>query len=68
MGSPHILYAIAKVNGRYRPLTALYRGHDNKGEYAVETCRRLIEIFEEPANRSLLLHELQIASRLPPEK
>ncbi|KAL1861786.1 hypothetical protein Daus18300_008602 [Diaporthe australafricana] len=68
MGSPHILYAIAKVNGRYRPLAALYRNHDNKGEYAVETCRRLLEIFEEPANRSLLLHELQNASRLPPEK
>ncbi|KAI3402062.1 hypothetical protein diail_4036 [Diaporthe ilicicola] len=68
MGSPHILYAIAKVGGRYRPLAALYRHGDNKGEFAVANCRRIIEIIEEPANRSLLLHELQVASRLPPEK
>lgn len=63
-----MLYVIAKINGRYRSLAVLYRHYDNKGERAVETCRRLIEIFEEPANRSLLLHEIQIAGKLPPEK
>lgn len=68
MGSPHVLYVIAKVNGRYRSLAVLYRHYDNKGEYAVDACRRLIEIFEEPRNRALLLHELQLASSLPPEK
>ncbi|KAJ0114401.1 hypothetical protein J7T55_010790 [Diaporthe amygdali] len=68
MGSPHMLYVIAKVNGRYRSLAVLYRHYDNKGEWAVETCHRLIGIFEEPANRSLLLHEIQLASKLPPEK
>lgn len=68
MGSPHVLYVIAKVNGRYRSLAVLYRHYDNKGEYAVDACRRLIEIFEEPRNRALLLHELHLASSLPPEK
>lgn len=68
MGSPHVLYVIAKVNGRYRSLAVLYRHYDNKGEFAVDACRRLIEIFEEPRNRALLLHELQVAGSLPPEK
>lgn len=68
MGSPHVLYVIAKVNGRYRSLAVLYRHYDNKGKWAVDVCRRLIEIFEEPRNRALLLHELQVAGSLPPEK
>lgn len=68
MGSSHVLYVIAKVNGRYRSLAVLYRHYDNKGEYAVDVCRRIIDIFEEPRNRTLLLHELQLASSLPPEK
>lgn len=68
MGSPHVLYVMAKINGRYRSLAALYRAYDNKGEYAVDKCRRIIAILQEPANRALLLHELQLASSLPPEK
>lgn len=68
MGSPHVLYVIARINGRYRSLAVLYRHYDNKGEYAVNKCRRLIEIFEEPSNRALLLHELQLAGSLPPER
>lgn len=68
MGSPHVLYVIAKVNGRYRPLAVLYRHYDNKGKRAVDKCRRLISIFEEPSNRALLLHELRLAASLPPEK
>lgn len=68
MGSPHVLYVIAKVNGRYRSLAVVYRHYDNKGEYAVEKCRRLIAIFQEPSNRALLLHELQLAGSAPSEK
>lgn len=68
MGSPHVLYVIAKVNGRYRSLAVVYRHYDNWGEFAVEKCRRLIQIFEEPRNRPLLLHELLLASSTPPEK
>lgn len=68
MGSPHLLHAIAKINGRYRSLAVVYRHYNNWGEFAVEKCRRLIEIFEEPLNRPLLFHELQLASSLPPEK
>ena len=68
MGSPHVLYVIAKVNGRYRSLAVLYRHYDNKGEYAVDKCRRIIAIFQEPSNQALLLHELQLAGRLPLEK
>lgn len=63
-----MLYGIAKVNGRYRSLAVLYRHYDNKGKLAVDVCRRLIELFEEPRNRALLLHELQVAGSLPPEK
>lgn len=62
-----MLYVIAKVNGRYRSLAVVYRHYDNKGEYAVEKCRRLIAIFQEPSNRALLLHELQLAGRTPSE-
>ncbi|KAG8157703.1 hypothetical protein KVR01_012365 [Diaporthe batatas] len=68
MGSPHMLYVIAKINGLYRPLAVLWRSHDNKGVWAVETCRRLINIFQEPLNRALLLHELQLAGGLPSDK
>lgn len=68
MGSPHVLYVIAKVNGRYRSLAVLYRHYDNKGKFAVDACRRLIEIFEEPRNRPLLLHELRLAGSQPPEE
>lgn len=68
MGSPHLLHVIAKINGRYRSLAVLYRHYDNRGEYAVQKCRRIIELFQEPRNRPLLLHELQLASSLPPEK
>lgn len=63
-----MLYVIAKVSGRYRPLAVLWRAYDNKGRWAVETCGRLINIFQEPRNKALLLHELQLAAGLPPER
>lgn len=63
-----MLYVIAKVNGRYRSLAAVYRAYDNKGERAVQACRNIIALFQEPLNQALLLHELQLAGRLPPEE
>ncbi len=62
MGQRHQLFVIAKVNGRYRGLSAIHHQW-LYGFTAIKQCHRLLKIFQAPENRIALHHELESAQQ-----
>lgn len=65
MGQRHQLFAIAKINGRYRTLCAIHHQW-LYGQTALKRCLGTLKIFADPANRVPLEQEL-IAAQLHDE-
>ncbi|PQE29823.1 hypothetical protein CJF32_00000476 [Rutstroemia sp. NJR-2017a WRK4] len=63
MGQRHQLFVIAKIGNRYRGLAAVHHQY-LYGYSAIKICLNLIKIFQCPANRWALKHELQSATRV----
>jgi hypothetical protein len=64
MSQFHQLFVIARIQDRYRSLAVVHHPW-LFGSRAVDTCVRLIRIFNEPANRYLLDLDLARATRIP---
>lgn len=62
MGQRHQLFVIAKINGRYRTLSAIHHQW-LYGQTALKRCLGTLKIFQDPANRVPLQQELIAAQR-----
>lgn len=63
MGQGHQIFAIARINGTYRSLAAIYH-QGLLGCTVLKRCRDILNIFSSPNNRPLLRAELDIAAKM----